>query len=113
VSVTEFTIKRSEWLRGEGPTASYLQRESDGKRCCLGFYAIACGYSEADIINIPTPWRLQSETEQQSIPSRANHTLAFHALMEKNDDTCTDDAEKERFIIEEFSRIGITVTFVD
>jgi hypothetical protein len=31
-------IKRSEWLRGEGSKNSYLCRNDDGKKCCLGIY---------------------------------------------------------------------------
>ena len=39
----KLVIDRATWLRGEGHEQSYLLRECDGKMCCLGFFALACG----------------------------------------------------------------------
>jgi hypothetical protein len=39
----QLTIKRSKWLRGERAMRSYLHREPDQKKCCLGFLAEQCG----------------------------------------------------------------------
>ena len=45
----KLVIDESKWLRGEGHEHSRLLREKDGKMCCLGFLALACGFSEKEI----------------------------------------------------------------
>jgi hypothetical protein len=47
----KLVIDRGKWDRGSGCSA--LLR--DGKMCCLGFYAEACGLKDSDIKNIGTP----------------------------------------------------------
>jgi hypothetical protein len=49
------TIKKSQWYRGQGGHSSYLRRAVDGKMCCLGFDAIACGLSEEMITQVGYP----------------------------------------------------------
>ena len=49
----KLTIDRSKWLRGEAN--SCLLRPSDGKMCCLGFYALSVGLSPEKITDISTP----------------------------------------------------------
>ena len=46
----KFTVKRSEWLRGEGSEASFLIRPRDDKKCCVGFFALqVIGLGEFDL----------------------------------------------------------------
>jgi hypothetical protein len=49
----KLTIDRKKWLRGTGD--SFLLSPRDGKMCCLGFYALACGLTENDIRDQLTP----------------------------------------------------------
>jgi hypothetical protein len=51
----KLTIDRKKWLRGEGSATSLLLRRGDGKMCCLGFYGLACGLKETDILGISNP----------------------------------------------------------
>lgn len=48
------TIDRSIWLRGEGAMSSYLLSR-DGKMCCLGFDALACGLTKGMIYDRRSP----------------------------------------------------------
>jgi hypothetical protein len=50
----KLVIDRKTWLRGSAGF-SYLRREFDGKKCCLGFLATACGYEDKDITGMETP----------------------------------------------------------
>lgn len=51
----KFTVKKSEWLRDEGGSFSYLLRRSDNKKCCLGFLALECGAKDDDIRSRDNP----------------------------------------------------------
>ena len=55
-------IDRRTWLRGEGPTDSALLR-SDGEKCCLGFYALACGLAPENILTLKTPSEVYENTK--------------------------------------------------
>lgn len=116
----ELIIKRSEWLRGEGASKSYLLRDDDGMKCCLGFYSLACGLTEEQIRNKDTVAALQLETAC-ALPetlmwliggARWNSEVAI-SLMDVNDDETKSDVEREAFIIEEFAKHGVTVRFED
>jgi hypothetical protein len=50
----EFTIKRSEWQRGKGGKNTQLLGRDDMK-CCLGFFALACGVEEDAILDQGEP----------------------------------------------------------
>jgi len=110
--VTEFVISRKEWLRGEGMRNSALLRKSDGKRCCVGIFARACGAPDASIIDRVWPrrwdrwapeWLFQEEEFFES----------YDSLAAVNDKTDLPDAERERVIAAMFAAQGITVTFTD
>lgn len=45
---TSFTVDRRRWIRGT-PSNTYLLRGSDGMRCCMGFFARACGFTDKQI----------------------------------------------------------------
>lgn len=126
----ELTIKRSEWLHtledlkaGE----SMLYRTEDGKKCCLGIYAEACGvpvssfanfsqfnqtFRDADNCTVTLPaemsWLLVNE------PGRTGEASEdAKKLMSNNDDTRMLESEKERIIARYFSYHDVHVTFVD
>lgn len=52
-------IKSSEWLRGNKP--SYLCRESDGLKCCMGIDAVDRGISVGLIIGKALPWTIRDK----------------------------------------------------
>lgn len=50
--LTEFTINREEWVRGGEDAALLL---SDGRMCCLGIAAKACGLSDDVLLDVGEP----------------------------------------------------------
>ena len=115
--VTEFTIDRNTWLRGEGSVGSYLKRECDGKQCCLGFYALACGYSEGAILNGHTIEDLGPFAEQTvwlcAQPVEDENLDIADGLMSVNDEINSDYTYREEFITKTFAKQGIAVTFIN
>ena len=114
-----FKIERHRWLRGEGGADSELLRESDGKMCCLGFYALALGSDENDIAGIGDPetapscsawpeWLLQDRGEDGLM-----HTDDAISLIKINDEQTIGDAHREQRIASIFASHGVEVTFVD
>lgn len=114
--VTRFTVKRSEWRRGEG-TGSLLR---EGRRCCLGFLGIACGLTDADMsesgmfsgANLP-----MVDVARQIPASLFNResmtsTAEAWAIAGTNDNGAITDAEREARLTEQFAAIGIAVEFV-
>jgi hypothetical protein len=113
----KLTISRAQWLRGEGSEASYLLRESDGKMCCLGFYALACGIPQDDIIFIPAPskidYRLVECTHiNQLVTSDLENTELCCDLMNINDRISITEERREEEIITKMATINVQVEFV-
>jgi len=115
--VKSFTIKRSVWLRGERAQPSFLLRESDGKQCCIGIYLEACGIPRNDKVNkrsatsladlgVQVPRWLVGPIGIDTAPS-----FAARVLMQINDETNVDLADREREVTAGFADVGITVTF--
>ena len=119
----KLVIDRKTWIRGEDSGASCLLRSSDGKKCCLGFYALACGLHENQIREKPAPANLSNtgikqwnDTMYRSIPTDAYQTLKHSSiaqhLMLINDEVCfSSEEEREQKIKELFARIGVEVEF--
>lgn len=111
----KLTIDRPTWLRGEGGDASALLREKDGKMCCLGFYALACGMEKEDIVGRGGP-RSVTMTTDTPLPEQmqwlmcgpAEHSGDATALMVEN-----DNHAKEERIAELFAKHGVEVEFVN
>lgn len=112
----KLTIKRSEWLRGEGGTESYLLRKADNKKCCLGFLALSCGFNEAQILDISSP----EDTENKLLWPKSilreeldkDSDITF-TLVKLNDNENLLESERELRLKEEFANIDIDVEFVD
>ncbi len=128
-NVKSFVIDRARWHRGKGSQGSRLQipplREqtspeiygncTPGNRCCLGFYAIAVGLSEASIIDFSTPGSLHRNLHT-FFPEWARSDSdvdsdAITKLVQLNDDLTIGDKARERAITEIFAKHGVTVTF--
>ncbi len=116
--VTAFTVDRATWLHGEGADNSYLFRGMDGKKCCLGFLALACDVPVESILQRQllsrleaAHWVLLPETMRE-----ASHTLEL--LMELNDvplNKCStnlqSDEDREQRLAAVFKKLDIDVTF--
>lgn len=120
----KFTVNRSRWLRGESG-GSFLLRKADGKMCCLGFLALACGATESDILGSRAPsnrgsminWPKEILYSIQGRGAIINESCYDSPecvrLMNTNDSNGTDDATKEASLTKIFQDIGIEVTFED
>lgn len=116
----KLTIDRERWSRG-GKQATYLL-DSHGQMCCLGFYSLACGFTEAEIKLKALPTDLCSrETSPKN--KRAWKKLfskhVTHNTSEKedlfaaiNDRKSISDKMRESLLTKEFAEIGVDVKFV-
>ena len=112
-------IKRSEWLRGESET-SFLLRSSDGKKCCLGFYALFCGLQKKDIINLEAKrnvrnWPGDEEYLQACwlFDNNFRESQDCDRLIEINDDSFISEEKREKLISEIFASHDVEVEFID
>ncbi len=118
----KFTIDRKTWLRGEGPLESYLLRRYDGKRCCLGFKAEACGYFLLDLADIHDPAGLLKQASAIINPgferllagnSNANAKVTRDLIFANDNPVIEREGLRERVIQELFATIGDEVEFID
>ena len=109
----ELIIDRKIWLRGE--IDSFLVRESDGKKCCLGIYLESCGVKRDRLLQIQDPAYLEVELPEQARWLMAGHQNSDQAgfLMKANDDQQAGPTEREEEIRYFFRQIGITVRFIN
>jgi hypothetical protein len=135
----ELIIKRSEWIRGEEARRSYLYREHDHKRCCLGFLAEQCGINSRLLLNKRAPSNLYATAGLTFPPAmqfllsedRSTDSPVANALMVINDTPVarvanvneydslhidfevTSEEQREAKITTMLAQHGITVRFVD
>ena len=116
-SPTELVIVRSKWARGGEDDTQLLN--SAGKMCCLGFYALACGYNPTEIEDYAEPETLAKNAcgavrpgYKWLLEGKENSPQAMN-LMEVNDSTLFTNEHREAFIQTEFAKQGIAVTFED
>lgn len=110
------TIDRSLWLRGN-PNNSKL-RDSDGKMCCLGFDALACGVKDWQITDVGNPGAVMGAPSEyiETRVRRAKDTFEndIHRAIDINDDPMIDDNEREAKLINVLKQLGWDdVRFVD
>lgn len=115
--VPEFTVDRRTWARGQRNGEPALLNEQ-GCRCCLGFYAAACGVPDADMSNEQSPGSIYG-WETKLIHAGEGAGGIYHVdaqcttlLMRTNDATNLTEDEREARLTEQFAAIGITVRFV-
>lgn len=122
-------VKRSEWYRGVTSGFSALRVLEDqafGKKCCLGFVALACGFTEGDIDGLETPatlsrnigqvaiFGLVEETTYFDFPDREyENTSVCMRMMTVNDDPKIEDDERELLLTELGIIANIEFEFVD
>jgi hypothetical protein len=110
-------IDRTKWLRGD-PTAPRLLQPDTGKMCCLGFFALSCGYTAADIIDRTTPESLTDMNRRwpkwvlEEHEGQAFDSDEVCALINRNDATRITGAKREKEIAAIFAKHGVEVEFV-
>ncbi len=114
--IESFEIDRATWLHGEGGYKSTLLR-GDGKMCCLGFLALACGVPEEQAKRTRTLLGLIPEV-RSFLPSlfahpqmEGRHMYLTNDLMNANDVMGLPDDVREERIADKFKEAGIKVTF--
>lgn len=122
-----FTIKRSEWDRAANPEQrfTYLCHPMDGKKCCLGFYALAMGFHENQIkeqVIRPKGWSGDGNTPLPGLYPRTRGALdnseipevaGAWAFARVNDNLELSEEEREAKLTAMFAACGHTVTFED
>lgn len=105
-------IDRKRWLRGTGEAHSYLQRKSDKKMCCVGFYACMLGYKKKDIIECAILDHLRDPSLVPDWCAKAGYEKSdIRQLYITNDDKVLTDTLRERKIRKLFAKHGVTVMF--
>ena len=112
----DLIIDRNEWLRGEGGIKSFLLRESDGKRCCVGIYARALGVPDNQILNCPWPRQGSSSVESVWRADEADWLIPgvdqLYSLGGIND-AYIDETDREGQIAAIFAEHGVNVSFIN
>ncbi len=113
----KFQVDRRGWLRGEGNVQSQLLRPSDNKKCCVGFYCLAEGFTEEQISAEPVygglPGRYYSNDPFSTIPGVPNHDMRFYSIYNLNDDRNLTDEQRESLLKREFQKLGAEVEFIN
>jgi len=125
-----FEVKRSEWIRGQSELSALLVEKAHRsvehpgrKKCCLGFFANACGISDSQIKGIGSPASCPNFEPEVSADWNAlmrgdppvcrwNSDLC-NDLMSCNDTRTLTDDKREAELTKLFSKLGHTVEFVD
>lgn len=100
----EVIIKRSEWIRGQGSADSYLYRQKDDKKCCLGFVALKCGIVAGRLLQQSAPahilrieWDLPQQFTFLLADDRSTDSLVANELMVINDTPIGDVANVNQY----------------
>lgn len=113
--VPKFTVKRKKWFRGKGSWNSNLLNSS-GNMCCLGFYALACGFEKSDIIDKLDPTNIIRHIDciwKTKLLDKFGNSAACYDLMSINDEGSISDKEREAKLKTLFKKMGVAVTFKD
>jgi hypothetical protein len=110
----DITIKRSEWLRGEGAATSKLLREADQKMCCVGFACLAYGINREEILGCSGVSNVNRAVTRK-LPSwyRNDHSSDLADAYRENDEEDTLAETRERRLVKLFERNGDNLIFVD
>lgn len=107
----DLVIDRERWIRGYS-TMPLLLRKDDGKMCCLGFLAKACGADDLQIQGITSPQHTKFIEWPTEILIDGSNSLLTQFLMAINDDVSLLENDRESKIVDLMTKIGVTVTFV-
>jgi hypothetical protein len=127
----KFTIKDSEWVHAaedgeiEGGVSD-LRLRHNGKKCCLGFYALSCGLTSKQITGKANPEDLLPGVVDDNPPSKALPPQFLKTmfttkkvqrnivdkLMAVNDGGKMALDERKAKITKLFRTLGVGVTFI-
>ncbi len=115
----KFTVKRSEWLRGEAD--AYLLRAKDSKKCCLGFLALAKGFTNEEIyekgqleeLSVDIPGYVKKCEYEYEESVYFDDTSITARAIEINDSTAISDEVREEQLKAIFAEAGDEIEFVD
>lgn len=116
--VKPLIIDRRTWYRGNGLANSRLLRR-DGFRCCLGFYAAACGLPDELLLNKCYFGNCDSDAVPTTAEADWLNIAPYYAplyteLTRINDGEYTTDEDKEREIKDLFAAYGnVQVQFIN
>jgi hypothetical protein len=108
-TMIDVVVDRRKWRRG-GPKdvqVDGLTRllNSQGKMCCLGFYALKVGFTENEIFD---KWYPNTKDPRCTITEGS-----AHELININDLSSLPPEERERKLIEAGEKVGIKFSFVN
>ena len=118
-------INRSKWLRGTSSPPSFLVRYSDGMLCCLGFLGVACGIEQEAMIGRTSPsdvfghfhkWpkgTFLDNCHQLGTTKSYLNGPTIISIIKNNDDPSISDDLREVLISNDFTHLGVEVTFED
>lgn len=121
----KFIIDRLEWYRGKGSGASLLLDNSTDLKCCLGFFALACGIPKDSIAGEPTPARVFTHKQQDNQffyeltenpdpdDDLPEDNARCRELMNINDDPSLLVEVRENLIRNKFAELGHEVEFIN
>lgn len=121
----ELIIDRDKWARGEyvnsKGAASTRLLDSDGKMCCLGFYALVCGFKENEIENEGEPGDVPSDKWPESCLFSEggnddgglswSQTFWTREAIAINDNPVLDEDEREQELKEHFAKVDVELEF--
>jgi hypothetical protein len=125
--IEKLVIDRATWRVGGFKGARNIRYgntellNKEGMKCCLGFLATECGYTDKEIYGVVSPWELKThdlgdkEGYFDKLVSKDHedfHTdFGAHAI-QLNDHSSLSDEERERDLKELFKKNGIDVEFI-
>lgn len=121
VEAKSFTVVRSKWsgrdaniIEDEGKKTlgwTGLWNSETDEKCCLGFYAEACGYTKQVLLGRGMTWF--GKYVNAFVGADEGLATAAKKAANINDDITIPQSEKEAKLIALFAEHGITLNFVD
>jgi hypothetical protein len=115
----KLTIDRNIWLRGadaEDGQESFLLRSRDGKRCCVGIYLCALGFTDHELSDKGSDDDLRVEDEHGEddgvdprVPAWLRQEMRVYGI---NDDANLTEDDREQQVADRFAVGGVEVEFV-
>ena len=123
----KFIVDRQTWMRGrstwDGDSCESMLHNWQGRRCCLGFYLKAVGFTD-DEMRCGLPHELVVDPEDADLmpdwlvdvdpaDMGATDTYDCDRIVEVNDSRTLTDTEREAALKNLFAAQGIEVVFTD
>lgn len=126
----KLVIIKENWLRGESDSTLRIpdNKEYAGMMCCLGFYALNCGYTEEEISDQLSPGSIADKRNDSGEcdirggisklvfstgePDEMHNNKVCMSLMKYNDDENISDTVRIEKLTALFKEIDVEVEFV-